>query len=118
MMRRPEGTPFPCRQHHRHQFLNATLETAAAVGSPVIVQLSNGGAAFYAQVPQVGRPAGAGSGQVSAAHHVHGLAEAYGVPVVLHTDHCARKLLPWIDGLLDAEKPITEPRGSRSSLPT
>lgn len=82
--------------------LNATLETAAAVGSPVIVQLSNGGAAFYAgkslkldnQQAQV-------LGSVSAAHHVHELAAAYGVPVVLHTDHCARKLLPWIDGLLD-----------------
>ena len=82
--------------------LNATLETAAAVRSPVIVQLSNGGAAFYAgkslkldsQQAQV-------LGSVSAAHHVHELAAAYGVPVVLHTDHCARKLLPWIDGLLD-----------------
>lgn len=82
--------------------LNATLETAAAVGSPVIVQLSNGGAAFYAgKSLKLDHQQGAILGSVSAALHVHELAEAYGVPVVLHTDHCARKLLPWIDGLLD-----------------
>ena len=82
--------------------LNATLETAAAVGSPVIVQLSNGGAAFYAgKSLKLDRQQGAVLGSVSAALHVHELAKAYDVPVVLHTDHCARKLLPWIDGLLD-----------------
>lgn len=82
--------------------LNATLETAAEVGSPVIVQLSNGGASFYAgKSLKMDEQGGAVLGSVSAAHHVHELAAAYGVPVVLHTDHCARKLLPWIDGLLD-----------------
>jgi len=82
--------------------LNATLETAAATGSPVIVQLSNGGAAFYAgKSLKLDQQQAAVLGSVSAALHVHELAEAYGVPVVLHTDHCARKLLPWIDGLLD-----------------
>ena len=82
--------------------LNATLETAAAAGSPVIVQLSNGGAAFYAgKSLKLDQQQAAVLGSVSAALHVHELAEAYGVPVVLHTDHCARKLLPWIDGLLD-----------------
>jgi len=82
--------------------LNATLETAASVGSPVIVQLSNGGAAFYAgKSLKLDDQKAAVLGSVSAALHVHELAEAYGVPVVLHTDHCARKLLPWIDGLLD-----------------
>jgi fructose-bisphosphate aldolase, class II len=82
--------------------LNATLETAAAVGSPVIVQLSNGGAAFYAgKSLKMDNQQAAIHGSVSAALHVHEMAEAYGVPVVLHTDHCARKLLPWIDGLLD-----------------
>jgi len=82
--------------------LNATLETAAAVGSPVMVQLSNGGAAFYAgKSLKLDAQGGAVLGSVTAALHVHEMAVAYGVPVVLHTDHCARKLLPWIDGLLD-----------------
>ena len=82
--------------------LNATLETAAKVGSPVIVQLSNGGASFYAgKSLKLDNQAGAVHGSVSAALHVHEMAKAYNVPVILHTDHCARKLLPWIDGLLD-----------------
>lgn len=83
--------------------VNAVMETAAKVGSPVIVQLSNGGASFYAGkgLKAEGQRA-AVLGSVSAALHVHTMAQAYGVPVILHTDHCARKLLPWIDGLLDA----------------
>ena len=83
--------------------VNAVMETAAKLGSPVIVQLSNGGAAFYAgKGLKVEGQHAAVLGSVSAALHVHTLAQAYGVPVILHTDHCARKLLPWIDGLLDA----------------
>ncbi|MCU5774579.1 class II fructose-bisphosphate aldolase [Erwiniaceae bacterium BAC15a-03b] len=84
--------------------INAVLEAAAKVKAPVIVQFSNGGAAFIAgkgfksDVPQ----AAAIQGAISGAHHVHQMAEQYGVPVILHTDHCAKKLLPWIDGLLDA----------------
>ncbi|MFZ4833417.1 class II fructose-bisphosphate aldolase [Rouxiella sp. Mn2063] len=84
--------------------INAVLEAAAKVRAPVIVQFSNGGAAFIAgkglksDKPQ----AGAILGAISGAHHVHQMAEHYGVPVILHTDHCAKKLLPWIDGLLDA----------------
>lgn len=84
--------------------INAVLEAAAKVRSPVIVQFSNGGAAFIAgkglksDVPQHAAILGA----ISGAHHVHQMAEYYGVPVILHTDHCAKKLLPWIDGLLDA----------------
>jgi fructose-bisphosphate aldolase class II len=83
--------------------INAVLETAAKLNSPVIVQFSNGGAAFYAGkgLKLEGQRA-AVLGSVSGALHVHTLAQAYGVPVILHTDHCARKLLPWIDGLLDA----------------
>lgn len=82
--------------------LNAVLETAKKVKSPVIVQLSNGGASFYAGkgLSNDGQQA-AILGSVSAAHHVHTMAEAYGVPVILHTDHCAKNLLPWIDGLID-----------------
>jgi len=84
--------------------INAVLEAAAKVKAPVIVQFSNGGAAFIAgkgvktDVPQGAAILGA----ISGAHHVHQMAEHYGVPVILHTDHCAKKLLPWIDGLLDA----------------
>ncbi len=82
--------------------VNAVLETARNVNSPVIVQFSNGGSAFYAgkgMPSDVHRPDVLGA--VSGALHVHALAEAYQVPVILHTDHCAKKLLPWIDGLLE-----------------
>ncbi|PAV08160.1 class II fructose-bisphosphate aldolase [Arsenophonus sp. ENCA] len=83
--------------------INAVLETAAKVRSPVIVQFSNGGAAFIAGkgLKAEGQQA-AILGAISGAHHVHQMAKHYGVAVILHTDHCARKLLPWIDGLLDA----------------
>lgn len=82
--------------------INSVLEAAKAVNSPVIIQFSNGGAAFFAGkgLKLEGQEA-AVLGAVSAARHVHLLAEKYGVAVVLHTDHCAKKLLPWIDGLLD-----------------
>lgn len=81
--------------------VNAVLETAKAVNSPVIIQFSNGGGQFYAgktlKLPQEG---GSVLGSVSGAQHIHLLAEHYGVPVVIHTDHAAKKLLPWIDGML------------------
>src|SRR5690606_11520765 len=82
--------------------IKAVMETAKAVNSPVIIQLSNGGAQFYAgkSMNNDGLKACV-LGAVSAAHHVHLLAEHYGVAVILHTDHAARKLLPWIDGMLD-----------------
>lgn len=82
--------------------INAVMETARKVNSPVIIQLSNGGAQFYAgkSLNNEGLQACI-LGGVSAAQHVHLLAEHYGVAVVLHTDHAAKKLLPWIDGLLD-----------------
>ncbi|PIE42841.1 MAG: class II fructose-bisphosphate aldolase [Gammaproteobacteria bacterium] len=83
--------------------INAVLEAAAKVKSAVIVQFSNGGAAFYAgKGLKLDGQQAAVIGAVSGAKHVHALAEAYGVPVILHTDHAAKKLLPWIDGLLDA----------------
>ncbi len=83
--------------------VNAVLETAREVNSPVIIQYSNGGAHFFAGkgVTSEGQK-GAIVGGISGALHVHEMAKAYGVPVVLHTDHAAKKLLPWIDGLLDA----------------
>jgi fructose-bisphosphate aldolase class II len=82
--------------------INAVMETAKAVNSPVIIQLSNGGAQFYAGKSLSNEGLNACIlGAVSAAQHVHLLAEHYGVPVILHTDHAAKKLLPWIDGMLD-----------------
>lgn len=83
--------------------INAVLEAAAKVRAPVIVQFSNGGAAFIAGKGFKGEGQQAAVlGAISGAHHVHQMAEYYGVPVILHTDHCAKKLLPWLDGLLDA----------------
>ncbi len=82
--------------------INAVMETAKAVKSPVIIQLSNGGAQFYAGKSLSNENQQACIlGAVSAAEHVHLLAEQYGIAVILHTDHAAKKLLPWIDGLLD-----------------
>ncbi len=83
--------------------INAVLEVAREVNSPVIIQFSNGGAAFYAGKGLSNENEKAAiAGAISGAHHVHQMAEMYGVPVILHTDHAAKKLLPWIDGLLDA----------------
>jgi len=85
--------------------INGVMEAAKLVNSPIIIQLSNGGAAFNAgkglklegQQAQI-------LGAVAAAKHINTLAEAYGVYVVLHTDHAAKKLLPWIDGLIEASE--------------
>ncbi|QNL22426.1 class II fructose-bisphosphate aldolase [Hyphobacterium sp. CCMP332] len=83
--------------------VNAVLETAAKVNSPVMIQFSNGGSVFFAgkSISNENQKA-AILGAISGAQHVHAMAEAYGVPVILHTDHAAKKLLPWIDGLIDA----------------
>ena len=82
---------------------NATLEAAAKVNSPVIIQVSNGGAAFFLGkgVNLDGIDASI-HGAVAAAHYLHNVAEFYGVPVIINTDHAAKKLLPWIDGMLAA----------------
>jgi fructose-bisphosphate aldolase class II len=80
--------------------VNAVLEAAKKVNSPVIIQFSNGGAHFYAgkSVDNTDQQA-AIAGAISGAMQVHQFAELYQVPVILHTDHAAKKLLPWIDGL-------------------
>ncbi len=83
--------------------VNAVLEVAAKVNSPIIIQFSNGGAGFYAGKGLKTSDA-AVLGAIVGAQHVHTMAEAYGVPVILHTDHAAKKLLPWIDALLEAGK--------------
>lgn len=85
--------------------VNAVMETAAAVNAPVIIQFSNGGAQFNAGKGLSNENEKAAVlGAIAGAKHIHLLAEAYGVPVILHTDHAAKKLLPWIDGLLDASE--------------
>lgn len=85
--------------------INAVLETAKEVNAPVIIQFSNGGAQFNAGKGLSNENEKATiAGGVAGAKHIHEMAKAYGVPVILHTDHCAKKLLPWIDGLLDASE--------------
>ncbi len=82
--------------------VNGALEAAKEVNSPIIIQFSNGGASFFAGkgLDNEGQKA-AILGAVSGAHHVHQMAEAYGVTVILHTDHAAKKLIPWVEGMLD-----------------
>ncbi|MDB2702579.1 class II fructose-bisphosphate aldolase [Flavobacteriaceae bacterium] len=83
--------------------VNAVLETAASLNSPVIIQFSNGGAQFNAGKGLSNEnQQSAIAGAVAGAKHIHELAELYGATVILNTDHCAKNLLPWIDGLLDA----------------
>ena len=97
--------------------INAVMEAAKTVNSPVIIQFSNGGAAFNAGkgLKLEGHNA-AVLGAISGAQHIHTLAEAYGVVVILHTDHAAKKLLPWIDGLLDAAKRILKRQANHYSV--
>ena len=85
--------------------INAVLETAAELNAPVIIQFSNGGAQFMAGKGLSNENQKAAiAGGIAGAKHIHELAELYGATVILHTDHCAKKLLPWIDGLLDASE--------------
>ncbi|MDT8347502.1 MAG: class II fructose-bisphosphate aldolase [Flavobacteriaceae bacterium] len=92
--------------------INAVMETAAELNAPVIIQFSNGGAVFNAgkSLDNTNQQA-AIAGAVAGAMHIHHLAEKYGATVILHTDHCAKKLLPWIDGLLDAGEDFYKKNG-------
>lgn len=82
--------------------VNAVMEVAASLNAPVIIQFSNGGAQYFAgKGLKNDSERAAILGGVSGAKHIHQIAEAYGATVILHTDHCAKKLLPWIDGLLE-----------------
>ena len=91
--------------------VNGVLEAAAKVKSPVVVQFSNGGATYFAGKGLKEEGAKGVLGAIAGAKYVHAVAEAYGVPVILHTDHAARKLLPWIDGLLDAGEEFFKQNG-------
>jgi len=106
-----EGFALPAVNVVSTSSINAVLEAAKKVNSPVIVQFSNGGGAYYAGKALPSEEA-AVLGTISGAKHVHTVAKAYGVPVVLHTDHAARKLLPWIDALLDASEAHYEAYGT------
>jgi fructose-bisphosphate aldolase class II len=92
--------------------INATLEAAAKVNSPVIIQFSNGGAQFIAGkgMPNDNMQANI-SGAISGAMHIHNVAKYYGVPVILHTDHAAKKWLPWISALIDAGEQFYKEKG-------
>ena len=99
------GFAYPAVNICNTNTINATLEAARKVNSPVIVQLSQGGSAFF--LGKSIKLDGQGSsilGSIAAAKYIHAVAEAYGIPVILHTDHAAKKLLPWIDGLLEASE--------------
>ena len=92
--------------------VNGVLETAKQLNAPVIIQFSNGGAVFNAgKGLDNTNQAAAIAGSIAGAKHVHIMAKAYGVPVILHTDHCAKKLLPWIDGLISASEEHFKEKG-------
>jgi len=84
----------------------ASLEAARAANSPIILQTSQGGAAYFAGkgIPNDSSQPASIAGAIAAAHYIRAIAPIYGVPVVLHTDHCAKKLLPWFDGMLKADE--------------
>jgi len=91
---------------------NAVLEAARDIKSPIIIQVSQGGSAFFAgKGLQNDKQQASIIGAVSAAHHVRLVAKEYGVPVILHSDHCAKKLLPWFDGMLAADEAYFKEHG-------
>lgn len=99
------GCAYPAVNVVGTNSINATLEAARLVNSPVIVQLSHGGSSFFCgKSLQLEGHESSILGSIAAAHYVHAVAHAYGVPVILHTDHAAKNLLPWIDGLLTASE--------------
>lgn len=100
-----KGFALPAVNVTSSSTINAVMETAAKVNSPVIIQFSNGGAHYNAGKGLSNENERAAiAGGIAGAKHIHTLAEAYGAVVILHTDHCAKNLLPWIDGLLDASE--------------
>ncbi|KAI0901253.1 hypothetical protein F4806DRAFT_187592 [Annulohypoxylon nitens] len=93
--------------------VNAVLEAAKESRSPVVIQVSNGGAAFFAgkSIPNGNQEASV-AGAIAAAHFIRSVAPVYGVPVILHSDHCAKKLLPWLDGMIDADEAFFKEHGT------
>ncbi|CAJ1441342.1 unnamed protein product [Effrenium voratum] len=92
--------------------INACIEAARKMDAPIMIQFSSGGSQFYAGKGLDNTEFHAAiAGAVSGAYHVRAVAEQYGVPVILHTDHCAKNLLPWFDGLLEADERYFEKHG-------
>ncbi|RKO83493.1 fructose-bisphosphate aldolase, class II [Blyttiomyces helicus] len=92
--------------------VNAALEAARDAKSPIIIQFSNGGAAYFAGKGLANKNQEASVlGAVAGAHYVRAVAKAYGIPVITHSDHCAHKLLPWFDGMLDADEAYFKEHG-------
>ncbi|GFH47243.1 hypothetical protein CTEN210_03718 [Chaetoceros tenuissimus] len=100
---RDNGYAIPAVNCTSSSTANACLEAAAKNNSPVIIQVSNGGGAFLVG-KSIKDANAAAAGSVALAYHVRAVAKYYGVPVVLHSDHCAKKLLPWFDGMLEADE--------------
>jgi len=91
---------------------NAVLEAARDIKSPIIIQVSQGGSHFFAGKGLANDKQQASTlGAVSAAYHVRNVAKSYGIPVILHSDHCAKKLLPWFDGMLEADEAYFKEHG-------
>ncbi len=97
-----KGFAMPAVNVVGNNSINACLETAAKLNAPIIIQFSNGGGLFNAGKSLSNEAEKAAiAGTIAGARHIQVMAELYGATVILHTDHCAKKLLPWIDGLLD-----------------
>jgi len=107
---RDNGYAIPAVNCTSSSTANCCLEAAAKNNSPIMIQVSNGGGKFLAG-KSVSDPNAAAAGSVALAYHVRAVAKYYGVPVVLHSDHCAKKLLPWFDGMLEADKEYFEKFG-------
>ncbi|USP73959.1 uncharacterized protein yc1106_01233 [Curvularia clavata] len=107
-----EGYAIPAINVTSSSTVVAALEAARDAKSPIILQLSNGGAAYFAGkgVSNSNQEASI-AGSIAAAHYIRSIAPSYGIPVVLHTDHCAKKLLPWLDGMMDADEAYFKQHG-------
>lgn len=107
-----KGFALPAVNVTSSSTVNAVMETAAKLNSPVIIQFSNGGGQFFAgKGLKNDNERAAIAGSIAGAKHIHELAELYGATVILHTDHCAKNLLPWIDGLMDANEKFYKETG-------
>ena len=85
--------------------INAVLEAARDIKSPVIIQFSQGGAAFLAgKGLKNDKQKASILGSIAGAQHVRLMAKHYGIPVIIHSDHCAKKLLEWFDGMIEADE--------------
>jgi len=100
---REKGFAMPAVNCTSSSTINSALEAASKAKAPVIIQVSNGGGGFMAG-KSIKDPNAAAAGSVALALHTRAVAKYYGIPVVVHSDHCAKKLLPWMDGMLEANE--------------